>query len=93
MRRDAFDHTKDNRSNQVSGSARSRIRGDGGHGCPRCIVLGNGERAGRRISTKKLAEAESQSPMVGVEEEQTLDDEEEEAQAAAGSISGRAGKS
>ena len=53
------------------------------------IILGNGERVGlartkRKPAIAKVAEAESQPPMLSVEEEQALDDEEEEAEAEAG---------
>ncbi|KAH0136576.1 ribonuclease H-like protein, partial [Aureobasidium melanogenum] len=48
------------------------------------IILGNGERAGRKTSTKKSTGLESQLSMLSVEEEQTLNDEDEEAQDEAG---------
>ncbi|KAG9686447.1 ribonuclease H-like protein, partial [Aureobasidium melanogenum] len=48
------------------------------------IVFGNGERAGRKTSTKKSTGLESQLSMLSVEEEQTLNDKEEEAQDEAG---------
>ncbi|KAI4734970.1 ribonuclease H-like protein [Aureobasidium sp. EXF-12298] len=48
------------------------------------IILGNGERAGRKISTKKSTGLESQLSMLSVGEEQTFNIEEEEAQDEAG---------
>ncbi|KAH0365672.1 ribonuclease H-like protein, partial [Aureobasidium melanogenum] len=48
------------------------------------IILGNGERAGRKTSTKKSTGLESQLSMLSVEEEQNFNDEEEEAQDEAG---------
>ncbi|KAG9638275.1 ribonuclease H-like protein, partial [Aureobasidium melanogenum] len=48
------------------------------------IILGNGERAGRKTSTKKSTGVESQLSVLSVEEEQTFNDEDEEAQDEAG---------
>lgn len=53
------------------------------------IILGNGERVGlartkRKPAIARVPEAESEPPMLSVEEEQALDDEEEEAEAEAG---------
>ncbi|KAK6000219.1 hypothetical protein QM012_003851 [Aureobasidium pullulans] len=48
------------------------------------IILGNGERAGRKTSTKKATGVESQMSMLSVEEAEPINEEKEEAQTEAG---------